>query len=445
MGYPGRSALGSALDLAVLAGLMFLPLTMRAQYDAPATAPAAQTKPAKEKAKKTQKKAAGESTSPARATAGSGSASQSTTGASGAQQPAGYQAAPELGGPNADSGAIAIPKVVKPAVAPPPPPVNRFKNPPGLSHLSLSVNAPLVDLDVGVLLEKTHQFVPNLQKDNFEVFENGVRQNITHFAQIKAPITAVLLLEFAQTNYDFIYDMQNAAYTFTEQMQPHDEVAVVTYAMQTNILTDFTSNKQRVYEALNSLVMPTWSETDMFDALYMTLDRLTRVKGRKYIILVSSGLNSFSKLTLDQVLEKIRETPDVTIFSISTGHYARIMAESGGFGPFGGMSPMQHITFLQGDNELRTFARMTGGEYFAPRFETEMPDIFRQINDAIRNKYELSYTPTDQKRDGTYRHIQVRLVNDEGQPLVIVDKKHHRPLKYEVIAKPGYRAPLPVQ
>ena len=421
----------------IVAGLWMWTPAMQAQYDKPATAPAPKDTSTKKKTEKKQTKPA--ERSPAAAAAGSGSTGQNGAGAS-------DQAGPELGGPNADSGAIAIPKTVKPETAPPPPPpVNQFKNPPGLSHLSLNVSAPLVNVDVGVLLEKSHQFVPNLRKDNFEVFENGVRQKITHFEQIQAPITAVLLLEFAQTNYAFIYDMKNAAYTFADTMQPHDQVAVVSYDMHTNILTDFTDDKQRVIDALNSMVLPTWDETDMFDALYTTLDRLTRVKGRKYIILVSSGLNSFSKLTLDQVLKKVRQTPDVTIFSISTGHYARIMAGGGGFGPFGGMGPMQQITFLQGDNELQTFARMTGGDYFAPRFETEMPDIFRQINQAIRNKYELSYTPTDQKKDGTYRHIQVRLVNDEGQPLVIVDKKHHRPLRYEVIAKQGYKAPLPVQ
>lgn len=438
MKYVGHRVVAFAV---IAAGLWMWTPAMQAQYDRPATAPAPKDTSTKKKPEKKQK--APVEQSPASAAPGTSSNGQSAAGTSGQS---GSQSGPELGGPNADSGAIAIPRTVKPETAPPaPPPVNQFKNPPGLSHLSLNVSAPLVNVDVGVLLEKTHQFVPNLQKDNFEVFENGVPQKITHFEQIKAPITAVLLLEFAQTNYDFIYDMKNAAYTFADTMQPHDEVAVVTYALHTNILTDFTDSKQRVTDALDSMVLPTWHETDMFDALYTTLDRLARVKGRKYIILVSSGLNTFSKLTLDQVLRKVRQTPDVTIFTISTGHYARIMAGGGGFGPFGGMSSMQQITFLQGDNELRTFARMTGGEYFAPRFETEMPDIFRQINEAIRNKYELSYTPTDQKKDGTYRHIQVRLVNDEGQPLVIVDKKHHRPLKYEVIAKQGYKAPLPVQ
>lgn len=432
MKYLGHRVLAVSVMLTVL--WVFSP-AMQAQYDRPATAPATKGNQKKKKPEKKETRPA-----PQKSSAGASSAG-STAGQSAPASAAPGSSAPELGGPNADSGAIAIPRAAKPAVsAPPPLPQNQFKNPPGLGHLSLHVNAPLVNVDVGVLLEKTHQFVPGLKKDNFEVFENGVRQKITHFAQIKAPITAVLLLEFARTNYQFIYDMKNAAYTFADYMQPHDEVAVLTYDTHLHILTDFTQNKQRVDEALNSMVMPTWSETDMFDALYKTLDLLSRVKGRKYIILVSSGLDTFSHLTLNQVLNKIRQTPDVTIFSISTGHYARIMA-----GAFGGMGSIQRMNFLQGDNELRTFARMTGGEYFAPRFETAMPDIFRQINDSIRNKYELTYTPTDQKRDGTYRHIQVRLVNDEGQPLVIVGKKRHRPLKYEVIAKKGYKAPLPVQ
>ncbi len=454
MKYLGHSRLAFAL----VVGLMLFPWAARAQYDRPATAPATQPKHPKKQPGKKQPKKAGKT--PAKAGAApAGTASpvtvkvktppgaQSASSTSSQPKAKPYQPAPELGGPGASSGAIAIPRKTRASAPapPPPPPQSSVKNPPGLGHLSLRVNAPLVNVDVGVVLEKTHQFVPGLKKDNFEIFENGVRQKITHFAQIKAPVTEVLLLEFAQTNYQFLYDMKNAAYAFLQQMQPHDEVAVVTYSMHTNIVTDFTQNKQRIEEALNSLQMPTWHETDMFDALYKTLDRLSRVKGRKYIILVSSGLNSFSKLTLKQVLNKIRETPNVTIFSISTGHYARIMAESAGFGPFGGMSSTERMDFLQGDNELRTFARMTGGQYFAPRFETAMPDIFEQINSEIRNKYELSYVPTDRKRDGTYRHIQVRLVNKEGQPLEIISKKHHRPLKYEVIAKKGYRAPLPVQ
>src|SRR6185312_4734521 len=112
----------------------------------------------------------------------------------------------------------------------------------------------------------------------------------------QAPITAVMLLEFAANSYYFINDMQNAAYSFFQTLRPDDYVAVVTYDLKTHILTDFTNNKDIVAQALQSLIIPTFSDTDMFDALYETLDRLTRVDGRKYVILIGTGRDTFSKL-----------------------------------------------------------------------------------------------------------------------------------------------------
>jgi VWFA-related protein len=348
------------------------------------------------------------------------------------------QSTPDQGGPGGDNGAIATPKK-KEAPAPPPPPEPIIKNPPELSNYSLRVNVPIVTVDVGVLLEKTHEFVPNLHQANFRVFEDGKPQQITHFSRIQAPITAVLLVEFAATNYNFIYDMRNAAYTFAEQLKPDDYVAVMTYDMHTEILTDFTQDKRMVEQALDSLTIPTWRETDLFDAVYETLDRLTRIDGRKYLILISSGRDTFSKITLDRVLQKIKATPNVTIFCIGTGQFARIMSEGRGIG--GGS---REIDYLQADNQLNTFAHMTGGGAFFPRFEGEMPDIFHQINDNIRNQYALTYTPENQKQDGTFRRIEVELVDDEGNPLRMQDEKH-KPLKYDVVARDGYRAKLPVE
>ena len=86
-----------------------------------------------------------------------------------------------------------------------------------------------------------------------------------------------------------------------------------------------------------------------------------------------------------------------------------------------------------------TFARMTGGQAFFPRFEAEMPEIFQQINASIRNQYVLSYTPTNPRQDGTYRKIRVEIVDNEGKPLQMQDEKHHN-LKYDIIARDGYRA-----
>lgn len=353
------------------------------------------------------------------------------------QKPGSDQTSPEAGGPGNDTGPIAIPKTGAPKTEAPPPPAT-VKNPPGLNNYSLRVDVPVVNVDVNVLAEKTHQFIPNLEKDNFRVFEDGVPQDIISFRQVKAPITAVLLLEFAANDYNFIFDMWNAAVSFTNQLQPNDYVAVVTYDMHTNILTDFTQNKQLIAESVQSLQIPTWQETNEFDALYETLDRLSRIDGRKYIILVSSGLDTFSKITLDKVLQKIKETPNVTIFSIATG----------GAGMFGAgnfaSGRMNNITMLQAENELQSFARMTGGMYFEPRFDSEFPDVFTDINNSIRNQYQLTYRPTNSKMDGTWRRIQIQLVDQEGHPLRMVDEKH-KPLKYDIIARDGYRAKRQVE
>jgi VWFA-related protein len=348
------------------------------------------------------------------------------------QQP--DQSAPDSGGPAGDNGAIAIPKKAEKPDVPPPPPEPKVKNPQGLQNFSLRVDVPEVTLDVGVILQKTHEFVPNLQPTNFRVYEDGVPQKIVNFQRTKAAITAVLLCEFASTNWYFVRDMREAAYAFAQQLQPDDYIAVVTYDLKTQILTDFTQDKRQVYESLNSLTIPGFSETDMFDAVYSTLDRLSRIEGRKYVVLIASGYDSFSKINLDKVLAKIKATPNVTIFSVGTGQFARITgnARSGMFGP-------KQIDYLQADNQMSTFARMTGGMSFFPRFQGEMPDIFHSINDSIRNQYVLTYTPTNAKQDGTYRKIRVELVDNEGQPLKMQDEKHH-PMKYDIIARDGYKA-----
>jgi len=365
-----------------------------------------------------------------------GQASQSAPAATPPQQQQQQpdQSGPDSGGPGGDNGAIAIPKKAEKPDVPPPPPEPKVKNPPGLTNFSLRVDVPEVTLDVGVILQKTHEFVPNLQPVNFRVYEDGVPQKVVGFQRTKAPITAVLLCEFASTNYRFIYDMRNAAYAFAQQLQPDDYVAVVTYDLKTQILTDFTQDKRLVYESLNTLVIPGFRETDMFDAVYSTLDRVSRIEGRKYVILIGSGYDSFSKINLDKVLAKIKATPNVTIFSVGTGQAARITgnARTGMFGP-------KEIDYLQADNQMSTFARMTGGQSFFPRFAGEMPDIFHSINDSIRNQYVLTYTPTNAKQDGSYRKIRVELVDNEGQPLKMQDEKHH-PLKYDLITRDGYKA-----
>jgi VWFA-related protein len=348
------------------------------------------------------------------------------------------QTAPDAGGPSGDNGAIALPKrkeAPEDAAPPPAPAEPKLKNPQGLENYSIRVDVPEVSVDVGVLLEKTGQFVPNLKPSNFKVYENGIEQKVVGFKRVEAPITALLVCEFAATNYNFIYDMRNAAWSFAQQLRPQDYVAMMTFDLRTQIVTDFTQDKRQLYNAIGSLMMPGFSERNLFDALYEAEDRLTRVEGHKYIILIASGRDTFSKITLDKILQKVKNTPDVTIFAVSTGGAARAMSEGGpGMG-----QQMRDLDYLQADNQMKTFAKMTGGMWFEPRFVAEMPDIFSSINSAIRSKYQLIYHPTDPKQDGTYRKLRVELVDDEGQPLRMQDEKH-KPLKYDIIARDGYRA-----
>jgi VWFA-related protein len=351
------------------------------------------------------------------------------------QQQAADQTAPEAGGPGNDNGPIAIPKKAAP---PPPPPEPTVKNPPGLNNYSLRVDVPVVNVDVNVMADKTHQFIPNLKQQNFRVFEDGVPQDIASFRQVKAPITAVLLVEFAANSYNFIYDMWNSAFAFTQQLRPDDYIAAVTYDMHTTILTDFTQNKMLIQDSIRSLQIPTWQETNLFDALYETLDRLSRIDGRKYIILISSGRDTFSKITLDKCLQKIKETPNVTIFSIATGGAG--MMGGGGFAS----GRMNNITMLQAQNQLQSFARMTGGMYFEPRFTAELPDDFTDINNSIRNQYQITYKPSNARMDGSWRRIRVELVDDEGHPLRMQDEKH-KSVKYDIIARDGYKAKQQVE
>jgi VWFA-related protein len=353
------------------------------------------------------------------------------------QQP--DQTAPDSGGPDADSGAIALPKKKESTDTPPPPAPAEptFKNPPNVPTYNMRIEVPEVTVDVGVLLEKTHQFVPGLKPTNFKVFEDGIEQKVTGFKRVEAPITALLLCEFAGSNYTyaFNYDMLNAAWSFAQQLRPQDYAALMTYDMRTHIITDFTQDKRQINQAIQSLIIPGFSERNMFDAVSEAIDRLSRIEGRKYIILIGSGRDTFSRLTWDQTMKKVKSARDITIYTISTGGALRAITEGGP----GMNSAMRDLDYLQADNEMKTIAQMTGGYSYFPRFVAEMPDDFADINKNIRSKYELIYHPTNLKQDGSYRKLRVELVDDEGKPLRFQDEKHH-PLKYDIIARDGYRA-----
>ena len=340
----------------------------------------------------------------------------------------------EAGGPTGDIGPIAVPKKApeeeKPVERAP-----KVKNPEEIGNFSLHVDVPLVNLPISVVTGNG-QFIPGLRAENFKILEDGVPQKIDTFSQQgDKPITAVLLIEFAANSYAFMYDALNAAYSFTGQMKKEDWIAVESYDMKTHLLVDFTQDKNQVMGALGQLRIPGFSETNLFDALYDTIDRLEGVEGQKYILLICNGIDTFSKLTYDKALKKVQGAKNITIFCIGTGQAFRLWLEG-----HNALGPIANLDFLQADNQLNTFAKMTGGRAYFPRFTAEFPEDFADIAADIRNQYVISYRPTNTKQDGSWRKLKIELVDPQnGQPLIVQDQ-HRKKLKYQVIAKDGYKA-----
>ncbi|HWR34824.1 MAG TPA: VWA domain-containing protein [Clostridia bacterium] len=344
------------------------------------------------------------------------------------------QAPPEAGGPQGDVGPFAVPKKTE-EPAPPPPP--RPKAPEGMPQYSLSVDVPVVSVDA-LVVSKEGNFIPGLKKEYFRVLEDGVPQTITSFTQTERPITAVLLIEFSNTNYEFMIDALNAAYAFAAGLKKDDWVAVIEYDMHPTILVDFTQDKSAVMGALNTLRVPGFRESNVFDALYDTLDRIESIEGRKEIILVGSGRDTFSRITYDKMLKRVKDAQNVTIFTVSTGRAFLEWVDARAGSNYRVREAM--MDYLQADNQMNTFAKLTGGKWYNPRFQGEFPDIFRDVAASVRNQYTLTYKPTNAKQDGTYRKLKVELVAPGTDKPLVMRSEKGKEVKYNIVAREGYTA-----
>ena len=296
-----------------------------------------------------------------------------------------------------------------------------------------------VTVDVSVL-DKTGHFIPGIQKNFFRVLEDNVPQQVTSYNVGEAPMTIAMVIEFSnkfQQLYGYTwFQTLELAWGFASTLKPEDYVAVVAYDIKPEILSDFTTNRMQTQEALHRLTIPAWSEANLFDAVTDTAQRMSGIEGRKAILLISSGVDTFSKLTFDKT-RKILQEAGVPIYAIGLMQMLRILAE-------GRMGAIQEMDFLQADNQMRTFASETGGQSFFPRFEGEFGGIFQQIQQSLRNQYVLTYTPSNKTHDGAYRKIKVQLVDHDGNPVAMKDEKG-KPMKYTIVAKSGYKAPRAVE
>src|SRR6202163_940214 len=212
---------------------------------------------------------------------------------------------------------------------------------------SISVTVPVVTVDV-VITDNNGNFLPGLKKENFRITEDGAAQTITNFAPSDAPITIVLLLEFSRLGYQFFtYNARNWSAAFLGNLKPNDWVALETFNMRSNVDVDFTHNRDDIMQGLSSMVFPPFSESNLFDALGDVLDRTKDVKGKKAVLVLASGIDTFSRMNLDETLKRIRET-DATIFTVVVAEQFFINQAPGAFG--------QQMVYIQAQNQLKTFA-----------------------------------------------------------------------------------------
>ena len=299
-----------------------------------------------------------------------------------------------------------------------------------------------VSVDVAVM-DKNGHFIPNIPKGNFRVLEDGAPQQVSGFGMGEAPMTICMVIEFSNLFQQYYsqgwYETLTYSYSFISTLKKEDFLAVVAFDLRPEILSDFTTDRSKAQEAMQRLRIPAFSESNMYDALTDTAERMQEIEGRKAILFIGSGRDTFSKLTFDQTRKKLQNA-SVPIYSISTMQMLRERMDAANR-----MSAIGRLDFLQADNQLKTFTRETGGQAFFPRFMGEMPGVFHAVHESLRNQYMITYQPSNQTKDGKFRKIKVELVNPAtGEPLRVVDEKG-KPMKYTIIAKQGYTAPREVE
>jgi VWFA-related protein len=336
----------------------------------------------------------------------------------------------------------------------------------------LSVTTNVVNVDAVVYNKATGQPSLNLKKDNFAIFVDGVKKEITNFATPEAPITVTLVVEYSKTSEVLGYYGSNGmergqnevirptAMFLSQFITPQDFVSVIAYDMRPTPLTDFTNNPQRIQQVIRLLLnnTPAFRESNLFDALKLTLvggradsvvledskeakseySGMVAVPGgrRKAVLLVGSGLDTFSKINMDQT-RKIVQNSGIPIYIIGTGQmfvkkYGDNM-DPGRGSNIGGI-PIDRMTFLQADNTMKTFAKESGGAFYTVTFEGEIPAVLGSINAMLRSQYSLGFKPDD-VADGKSHKIVVKVdVDGDGQ----FDEK-----AYVVKAREVYNAPKP--
>lgn len=327
----------------------------------------------------------------------------------------------------------------------------------------VKIETEIVNVDAVVYNKKTGQIVSGLKKENFQIFEDGVKKEISNFATPDSPITVTLLVEYSKWTEIFgsaaggIFEpgayeaIRPVAQFLTQFIKPPDDYAsVVAFDIRPTPITDFTNDPQRIRQTIELLLRnrPAFRENNLYDALKFVLiggrgdsvvlendksekadyQGMIAVKSkRRAVILVASGIDTFSRTNYDQI-RKIIQRAGIPIYIISTGNlfFKKYEPYLGATDTISGAPG--RLTFLQARNAMNTFAKESGGAHFEMTFESEIPSYLQSINALLRSQYSLAYDLDSPHEPGKRYKIEVKVdvdgdgVTDEKQFVV-----QHRP------------------
>lgn len=277
-------------------------------------------------------------------------------------------------------------------------------------------------------------FIPNIRRENFAVFENGVRQQNVTVEVEHAAVTFGLLIEcgghYTRLNEAFELAASAAAHEFLDQIGPGDRVAIWAYADTLQPLSEFSQDSVALLHALGNLRPAPVSEANLYDALIAALGQMRAQSGRKALILISSGIDTFSKATFEDALQAAR-TSSVPIYAINDATAAR----SGILPPD---TKYSRLDWQRAAAGLQKIAVASGGRLYSPELTIDLNAIYDDLMENIRVRYVINYQLSSDADLNVPRTVKVELIDSRtGGPLEVSDAKGRR-VPVKVIAEEKY-------
>src|SRR6266404_1430376 len=268
----------------------------------------------------------------------------------------------------------------------------------------IKLGTALVVLDVSVV-DPSNKPVMDLKQDDFSVTEDKVPQKIDHFSKEQVPVSLVFAIDTSGSMRPKLDTVVKASTNIVKEGRAGDEMAVIEFKDQPELLEEFTGDVNDVIDTLNGLVAS--RQTAMLDALYLAADYASKEgkNRRKAVLVVTDGLDNDSYYKFNEVVNHLREI-DVQIYLI--GFVSDLDRDSGLF---------KKSAKDKAETLLNKLAEETGGKAFFPRELSEVHAIAEQISTDLRTQYSLGYYPSNSKKDGTFRAVKVQ-VNSGSRRLI---------------------------